>query len=358
MSGFIAPRNRHPQAAALPLPRRRGWLLLSLLALVCLLGASPATGQTAGPGAAGKKVLVVASYHREYQWVGDIIQALERDLVGASLTYFFMDTKKNPEGAAAKGAEAMALFRKLKPDAVIAMDDAAQEFFVVPYLKDKVATPVIFCGVNDDADKYGYPATNVTGVVEKKHYRESFSFAQVIKPSIRRIGILYTPLDSNGVNLAQIEREKHAYSVEIVPPVPVRNLAEIRQAVADLAQRADALLLLNMTGIRDEEGRQFEGHDVIRAVVEMTGLVTIGASDWEVEAGALCGVIKTGEEQGALAAEMLLALWSGKTVPELPLTWNRSGQRYLNIATLKKLGLPPTPTMIIGTKIISGGPQP
>lgn len=330
-------------------------LIVLFFLWACHVSFAAAAGES---GPAGKKVLVVASYHQEYKWVADIVQALQRDLAGAALTFFYMDTKKNPQGAEAKAREALNLYRRLQPDAVITMDDAAQEYLVVPHLKDQVATPVIFCAVNDDACKYGFPASNVTGVVEKKHYRESISFAQVINPAVRRVAVLYSPSDSNTVNLAQIDREKETYTAEIVPPVQVRTIGELERAVADLATRADALLLLNMTGIRDEQGRQLEGHDSIRAVVDRTGLVTIGASDWEIESGALCGVIKAGEEQGALAAEMLLSLWGGKKISELPLTWNKYGQRYLNIATLKKLNLQLNPAMIIGTRIIAGQEQP
>jgi len=333
-------------------------LLMTFLALFVVLPGNqlllPGTCQAAADAAMGKKVLVVASYHPEYKWVEDIVLALHKELAGAELTVFYMDSKRNLAGAEQKAQEAFRVYQELQPDAVITVDDNAQEYFVVPYLKDKVATPVIFCAVNDDATKYGFPAANVSGVLEKKHYRESISFAQLIKPNIRRVAVLYKDSPSNRVNLEQIEKEKNEYSAEIVATVGIEALADVRAAAAKLATEADALILLNMTGITDDNGRQMEGHDAIAAIVTQTNLVTIGASDWEVEAGALCGVIKAGEEQGSLAADMLLAHWAGKSLSELPLVWNKNGQRYLNITTLKKLGIQLAPEMIIGTRIISG----
>lgn len=302
----------------------------------------------------GKKVLVVASYHREYKWTGDIVQALEKDLAGAELTVFNMDSKKHLEGAAEKAGEAFALYEKLVPDAVITIDDNAQAYFVVPYLKNKVATPVIFCGVNDDAAKYGFPADNVTGVLEKKHYRESISFAQTVDPKIKEIAVLYRPSPSNQVNLAQIENEKERYSAEIIATVAVNSVADVRKALDDYSTTVDAWMLLNMTGIVDENNQQLEGHDAIALIADATDLVTIGASDWEVEAGALCGVIKSGEEQAVLTASQLIAHWEGKPIKDIPVTWNRNGQRYINLKTLKKLQLALRPEMIIGTTIISG----
>ncbi len=301
----------------------------------------------------GKKVLVVASYHPGYKWVDDIIGSLRASLRGAQFTVFYMDSKKNLASAPEKAGEAFALYRKIQPDAVITIDDNAQKYFVVPYLKDKVATPVVFCGVNDDASKYGFPAANVTGVLEKKHYREGISFARVIDQNIQNVAVLYKKSPSNDTNLAQIAKEKGTYAAAVVESVEVRTLAEALQAAVRLESKAEALLLLNMTGITDENGRQMEGHDVIAAIVGRTKLVTIGVSDWEIEAGVLCGVIKSGEEQGALAADQLVSIWKGRAVKDIPLTENKNGRRFLNVSTLKKLNLTLTPEVIIGTRIIT-----
>ena len=302
----------------------------------------------------GKKVLVVASYHKGYKWVDDIMSTLEHELSGAEITFFYMDTKRNIDQAEAKAKEAYALYKKIQPDAVITIDDNAQTYFVVPYLKDKVATPVFFCGVNDNASKYGFPASNVTGVLEKKHYRESISFAQIIAPKVQKVAILYRPTPSNKVNVGQIEKEKERYTAEIVSAIPVNTLGEVQSKLKEIAQSVDALILLNMTGITDEKNNKLEGHDVIAHVADTTKLITIGASDWEIEAGTLCGVIKTGEEQGLMVAQQLFALWEGKKLKNLPVQQNVSGQRYVNLATMKKLNLQLRPALVIGTKIIAG----
>jgi ABC-type uncharacterized transport system substrate-binding protein len=124
--------------------------------------------------------------------------------------------------------------------------------------------------------------------------------------------------------------------------------------MADLSATVDAWMLLNMTGIVDKNNQQLEAHDAIALIADATDLVTIGASDWEVEAGALCGVIKSGEEQAVMAASQLISHWEGKPIKDIPVTWNRNGQRYINLKTLKKLQLTLRPEMIIGTTIISG----
>lgn len=327
-------------------------LLLSVVAF--RLSAFPESVHAERSEALGKKVLVVASSHAGYRWSDDIVAALGRELSGAELTVFYMDTQKNHDQASAKGEEAYALYQKIRPDAVIAIDDNAQAFFVVPYLKDKVDTPVIFCGINDDAAKYGFPASNVTGVLEKMHYLESIAFAQIVDPGIKSIAILYKPNASNEINLAQIDKEKGRFPASVPVSAAVTTLEELRNAVTEYSAKVDAFLLLNLAGIAGDDGVKMEGQDVISLVVDAADLVTIAVSDWEVEAGALCGVIKSGDEQGVLAAGQLKSHWRGALIKDLPVLSNRNGRRYLNLKTFKKLRLRLRPEIIIGVNIITG----
>mgnify|MGYP003383592215 CR=1 FL=1 len=152
---------------------------MALLAAVCGAGTTAAI-------AAEFKVLVVMSYEANNPWVKEIREGIDSVLAASSeITYFHMDTKVAPAGGPKKGEEAHALYQTLQPDGVIAADDDAQAMFVVPFLKDKVKTPVMFNGVNNSAVKYGFPAANVSGILERAHVRESLAFARQLIPAIR-----------------------------------------------------------------------------------------------------------------------------------------------------------------------------
>ena len=112
--------------------------------------------------------LYVGSYHAGYHWNDRIEQGLERSLKGVCEVHrFYMDTKRNKGAPFAEGKaeEAKALIDKLRPDVVIACDDNASKYLVVPHLKGS-AVPVVFCGVNWTVEPYGYPFPNVTGMIE------------------------------------------------------------------------------------------------------------------------------------------------------------------------------------------------
>lgn len=99
-----------------------------------------------------------------------------------------------------------------------------------------------------------------------------------------------------------------------------------------------------------------EGKAALSALMETTRLPTIAADGWEVKAGALCGVIQSDAEQGALATEMLFKIWGGKAAVDLPVVENVNGRRHVNIRTLEKLRLKLTPEVVIGTEMVASGP--
>jgi len=326
------------------------WFTAACLAVVVSLLAVWLRPDSAA-AAATKKVLVVMSYHQGYAGEEEIREGFEQGLNGAEIKFFHMDTKNNIESGAEKGREAFKLYKEFKPDVVVAVNDNAQSFFVVPYLKDKVETPVVFCGVNFEATKYGFPATNVTGVLERKHYRESIAFAQVIDPEIKTIAVLYKDNPTNRQNIAQLEGEKSLYPAVITARHKISALAELRDVLAQ--SEADAYLLLNLTGVVGDQGKAMEGTDVIRFIVDNSSKPTIGASSWEIKAGVLSGVIKSNDEQGAIVAEMVLRIWGGESPQNLPLAQNCNGQRFINLGTLNKIGLKLTPEAVLGTEMLA-----
>ena len=127
------------------------------------------------------RILYVNSYHRGYQWSDDIEKGLLKALSirikpdgsfnpsesNVDLRIFRMDTKINRSEAFKRKAAlaAKGLIEHYRPDLIICSDDNAAKYLIVPYYINS-AFPVVFCGLNWDASVYGFPARNVTGMVE------------------------------------------------------------------------------------------------------------------------------------------------------------------------------------------------
>jgi ABC-type uncharacterized transport system substrate-binding protein len=325
----------------------RSCLLVSLLAGICV-GSLPQIG-----AAAQHKVLVVMSYEEDMPWVQEMQEGIESILGNdCEIQYFYMDTKTNLEGGPQKAEEAYEQYQTFLPDGVIVADDNAQSMFVVPYLKDEVDTPVMFCGVNAEPEKYGYPASNVSGILERHLTGYSIMFAQQLIPSIKTFGYMIKESPTGNAVLQQMQQEAETYTAEFVAHKFPNTLQEAKTMVEELKEQCDLLLLSTMTGLLDDEGQPLTDAEVIPVLTSIFEKPTVGTEEQVVKNGALCTVVRTGQEQGEIAAEMLLKAMQGTPIAELPITQNKEGKRILNVTVMRSLGIKPKPHVLQGVEFI------
>lgn len=299
------------------------------------------------------KVLVVMSYEEHYPWCPKVKEGIESVLKNtAEIRYFYMDTKKNLEGGEQKAKEAYALYLKFHPDGVITVDDNAQWMFVIPYLKDKVKTPVMFCGVNASPEKYGYPASNVSGILERYHIAESIALAKLLVPSIHTFGFISKDSPTAKLLLRQIRSESDTYPAKFITARMPRTLDETVSMSEELRAQCDLLLLGALEGLPDKGGKPTTEKKSIPIVAKTFGKPIIAGAAWHVTYGTLCAVLVRGEEQGSTAAEMLLKAMQGTPVSDMPITRNRYGKRIINVTVMKALGIKPRPIVLRGAELV------
>ena len=315
---------------------------------ICMCGLFPAAGH-----AAQFKVLVVMSYEKSYPSTLEYKEGMELVLsTFCEIKYFHMDTKKNPEGGPQKAEEAYALYREFQPDGVIAADDNAQSMFVVRYLKDKVRTPVMFCGVNAEAEKYGYPASNVSGILERMHISESIALARQMAPSIKTVGFIIKDSPFARIVLQQVNSESDTYQAK---SVGLRMPKTLRQAVSmtnELKKQCDLLFMVALQGISDEDGKPVSEKEAVSTLTGVFAGPSITCVEYNVRYGVLCAVIHRMKEQGKTAAKMLLKAMQGTPVTEIPITRNYNGKRVINVTALKALGILPKGDFLLGAELV------
>lgn len=303
--------------------------------------------------AAEFKVLVVMSYHESMPWVKEIKEGIDSVFADAGeLYYFYLDTKNNYEAGDEKAKEAYSLYLKLQPNGVITADDNAQSMFVLPYLKDKAETPVIFCGVNAEPYAYGFPASNVTGILERDHVAESIALIQQLDPSVRTIGYIMRRTPTTERVYERIKSESETYPAKSVAFKFPKTLSEAVAMTRELKQQTDALFITGLESLPDDTGKLLTEKDVIPAIARTFGKPTTSPDVFNIKYGLLCTVSKTGQEQGATAAKMLLKAMKGIPVSEIPITRNRYGKRVINVTVMKELGIKPRPIILQGAELV------
>ena len=303
--------------------------------------------------AASNKILVVMSYEEDNPWCMQIKEGIDSVLAGNSdIKYFYMDTKKNINGGVRKAEEAYELYKQFRPDGVIAVDDNAQSMFVLPYLKDREKTPVMFCAVNAEPEKYGYPASNVSGILERDFIRESIAFAKQLVPSIETVGFLAKDSPSGRAILKQVEIESNTYLTKFAGFKLVQTIEETLVALEAYQKTSDALFITSTNGILDADGKSLDNEKVTRIVAKFYKKPLIGANNFHVKYGVLCAVVKSGNAQGRIAAGMLVKAMKGTPINQIPITVNKYGKRMLNVTVMKDLGIRPKRRVLIGTQLV------
>lgn len=310
------------------------WKKLWIIMLVCLPGFMLAIEEVSGC-----KVLVVMGFQENFFRTVQIRAGLEEGFTGqCELHYSYLNALSDPQDVETRAQAAYAQYQELQPDAVIASNDDAQTHFVIPYLKDQVDTPVIFCDTWGSPDTFGYPASNVTGVVRRPPISDAIVFTQQLDPSIQTIGFLFARELTSDAIASFIKTEQESYPVEALDPTYVSTFDEALAAAATLKDQCDALFIGPIGSLLvDAEGNPIPMPTLVTQIAENFGKPTLTIWKIVVESGALCAVADFGQEQGQLAADMVMKILEGTPISELAITQNQFGQRILNKTVLTRL---------------------
>lgn len=279
----------------------------------------------------GKKVLFVDSYHEGYGWSDGITQGIQEVLSssGVELKTFRMDTKRNASEAFKKEAalKAKAEIEAFKPDVVIAADDNASQFLVMPYFKD-AALPVVFCGVNWDAAVYGYPYKNTTGMVEVTPVPQLIEqLAPFAEGS--RIGFLGPDIVTAKKEAENVQK---AFGMELTTYFAA-DYADWKKGFARLQQDMDMVII-------DSDGGLYKDHaDEMKTFVESSTKKPTGASYDFMAPYALITFAKIAQEQGRWSGEAAVKILSGTSPADIPIVKNKEGELIINARIAAALGV-------------------
>lgn len=156
------------------------------------------------------KVIYVDSYHQGYPWSDGIYRAISNEFSGMDigLTVIHLDSKRHPGKPFIRDAASRAYdtILSITPDIIIASDDNASRYLVMPHLKNSTY-PVIFCGVNWDAGIYGYPFSNTTGMIEISDIKRLIGYLENFTGK-KKIAYL-------AANVLTARKEGHYYTIAL-----------------------------------------------------------------------------------------------------------------------------------------------
>lgn len=329
----------------IPILRTYSRLALSLLlGLVLSLGVSFASNPPL--------CLFVASYSAGEVWTDGVERGLRTTLADkCEVASFYLETHRYPEKEEMKKAarSAFELARDLQPDIIITSDDNAAKYLIVPYLVG-TTTPVVFAGINWTVREYGFPAKNVTGMVEvaplKSMLTNTLNAAVRNGPSGNQhklhgdARILFIGSDnlSEKKMLFRLDTLAKSFGTH-VDSILVKDF-DAWLSGFKIAQNYDLVIIGNKAGIQGWDDQQAERH-----AREHTRALSVTYNDWMLDYSVL-GYTRMAEEQGEWAGLSAMAILNGLSVSDIPIVTNRKVETWVNMKLLSSSGLQLSPRLI------------
>ena len=286
-------------------------------------------------GLRDKKILFVNSYHAGYPWSDGILQGIQSILKDTGVTWktISMDTKRNAgeEFKVAAGLKVKQEADKFRPDLIIAADDNAAKYAVVPYFQN-TAVPVVFCGINWDAAAYGFPCGNVTGMLEVANIPQLLEILQQYSMG-DRLGILGA---DNLSNHKELENYKKKFGLQFEKEAFVENLEQWKEEYLAMQNAVDILIIAPPSFLADSSPAEKKA--TLDFIAENTSIPSGCTEDW-ITPYALVGFTKSAEEQGSWAAQTALDILGGKPVTEIPVVNSITGNLYLNLELADRINI-------------------
>lgn len=289
-----------------------------------------------------KKLLFVNSYHKGFKWSDDIEKGLLKalnikalpdgtfdDLLSkVNLRVFRMDTKLNASEAFKKKAalSAKAIIDEWQPDIVVTSDDNAAKYLIVPYYKNS-AIPFVFCGVSWDASDYGFPVSNVTGMVEVAPVPQIMELLKTYAKG-NRLGFIGS---DNLTSHRDIEYQTKLHGLDFSDGKFVSTFDEWKKEYLRLQNTVDMIMWTNPIGIK--------GWDNVLALEYILGNTKIpsaGTSD-NIVRFALLGRVRIAAEQGWWSGKTALRILDGTDPADIPIVGNKGSRVFLNMELAKRL---------------------
>jgi ABC-type uncharacterized transport system substrate-binding protein len=288
------------------------------------------------------RILFVNSYHPGYKWSDQIEEGVLKELNvrrapdgGLDTTHsrydlrlFHMDTKRHASAAFKQEAALAAknLIDTWQPDVVITADDNAAKYLVAPYFKNS-DTPFVFCGVNWNTDPYGFPAGNITGMVEVSLIPQQIDMLARFAKG-RRIGMLGANVETSRKDADRLRQYDPHLTVYLV-----ESFDEWKSAYLRLQAEVDMVFVAYSEGVagwNPEKARTF--------ATTHAQIPSGSWDDWRLPL-VLISVSKDPLEQGEWAARTAKRILAGTPAADIPIVENKRAQLALNMPMAAKLGI-------------------
>lgn len=292
-----------------------------------------------------KRVLLLFSHEADLAWNIQIKKAIynsfNKHFINANkhlnIKKHYMQTKKYSQEYQINQEvnKAVELIKDFRPDVVITVGDNASGKVIPHFFKTSIQ--FVFCGVNNPK-KYNFPQKNVTGVVEKLLIKQTFKMLQHFLPLAKRYVLLIDESISSKIMMNNLNNKHEKY--QKISYLKSKKFTQWKSFLKKHENSIDFILLPTYSNLKDDNGNAVKSNSVMTWILKNIKKPPIGILDFNIQDGALLGVVDTAEKQGkAVAKYALKILTESKKAGNLPITDIGKGELYINTTTAKRFNI-------------------
>lgn len=270
---------------------------------------------------AKSRVLLIESYHSEYQWDKELLKGFKTSLQGqVELLTFQMDTKRLKKDQYSNRADlAWQYYKECTPDIVVLTDDNALKYLGPRFLETK--TPVVYTGINENPRKYIALNKNITGVLERPLYKRTIKYLKdILYIGEGKILILLdkgttTQAFKNSVFSSADSMVISGVQTDIKLLSSFARWMEVVETAQDSGYKAIVIGLYHRIF---EDGNYIDSEKVLEWTSVNTPVPLFAFWGMSVGKGkAIGGMVLDGEKQGMAAGKMVLEILGGVPVQNI-----------------------------------------
>lgn len=290
-----------------------------------------------------KTVVIIESYHRDYQWDADYIAAIQSELgEGHDIHVLALDTKRLPKPQwSQQTTSVQQAVAALQPDLAILGDDNAFSLMAGHLVERQI--PVVFLGVNGGPNQH--PELShalVTGILERPFFAESIRHLRNVLRQNDHFLILMddSPTMRNAVNeYFGDERQTSLYGSQL-DIVLTNDKDTWLQSVFNAHEQYDAIIVGTHHTIRDQADNYIPPAELMGQA--FTGAQVPIFSFWDIFIGKQQGVggfTVSAHQEGLTAARLASLILSGVAPDRIPqirslsghFVYSKSGMAHWNL---------------------------
>lgn len=197
--------------------------------------------------------------------------------------------------------------------------------------------PVIFTAVSDPigaklVKDLAHPGGNVTGLSDLSPVAQHVDLMQELVPDLKAIGVVYNPGEANAVALVDLLKSAaKTKNIKVVKGTALKS-ADVQGAARIIASKVQVIYA-------PTDNTVASAIDALIGVANQGKIPVVGGSTSFVENGAVASLGFDYYQVGVQTADYVEAVLQGKAVSEIPVTFAKGSDLFLNQKAADSLGI-------------------